>query len=493
MIKSCFFLFIIYNKDMKTSGYNLFPPLLGHIKNWYSHIDRIKDMGFEWVYINPITYTGFSGSLYATKYYYQYNPAFFTSSSQNIAEKELKDFLAYCSSKDIKVMIDLVINHSSKDCDLTKEHFEWYQTKDNALVSPGAWDNGKWIEWGDLAVFNNKRDPNEKDEEEEKTSDEKEKVKIIENTEILNPIWYYWNDLIKHNLDLGFKGFRCDAAYKVPEELWRYLISNAKKIDNETIFFAESLGCSMEDTEKLIDAGFDYVASSAKWWDYEGEWFIEQYDLARKKCLQIAFPSNHDTRRLISEYDGNIWRLKQTFLFTAIVCDMWMITTGDEYGFVKRCNVVGGNENDYENINYDLSEYIKDMTNYVKSNSILANCGEIVSLDIEEKKKLEKLKKETDAHYEYHEHHEYYEQEKNYKEKKEKDPFRKFYKYSLDGSDKLLIIVNITPKTRKLDTIEYEIREDLSFENRIENITETIEILPYQLKIFALKEKTYWA
>ncbi|MBW5381606.1 alpha-amylase, partial [Brachyspira hampsonii] len=56
---------------MKISGYNLFPPLLGHIKNWYSHIDRIKNMGFEWVYINPITYPGFSGSLYATKYYYK--------------------------------------------------------------------------------------------------------------------------------------------------------------------------------------------------------------------------------------------------------------------------------------------------------------------------------------------------------------------------------------------------------------------------------------
>ena len=475
---------------MKTSGYNLFPPLLGHIKNWYSHIDRIKNMGFEWVYINPITYPGFSGSLYATKYYYKYNPAFFTSCEQEIAEKEIKDFIAYCNNKNIKVMIDLVINHSSKDCNLTNEHFEWYKTKDGALQSPGAWDNGKWVEWGDLAMFNNKRDPNEKDEEENidnKDNSEEENNHEINNNEILNPIWYYWNNLIKHNLDLGFSGFRCDAAYKVPKELWKYLIDNAKKINNEVIFFAESLGCSMEDTKKLINAGFDYVASSAKWWDYEGEWFIEQYDLAREKCKQIAFPSNHDTRRLIEEYDGNIWRVKQTFLFTAIVCDMWMITSGDEFGFLKRCNVVGGNEKDYENINYDLSEYIKDITNYIKNKPILANCGKIVSIKKKKKKKLEKLKKETDTHYEYHEHHEYYEeQERNYKEKKEKDPFRKFYKYSLDENDKLLIIVNITSKTRQLDTKEYGIKEDISFENKIENITETIDILPYQLKIFAL-------
>ncbi|MDA0080323.1 alpha-amylase family glycosyl hydrolase [Brachyspira hyodysenteriae] len=476
---------------MKTSGYNLFPPLLGHIKNWYSHIDRIKNMGFEWVYINPITYPGFSGSLYATKYYYQYNPAFFTSCEQEIAEKEIKDFIAYCNNKNIKVMIDLVINHSSKDCNLTNEHLEWYKTKDGALQSPGAWDNGKWIEWGDLAMFNNKRDPNEKYEEEnaDNQNDQnsnKENNQNINNNEILNPIWYYWNDLIKHNIDLGFSGFRCDAAYKVPKELWKYLIDNAKQINNEVIFFAESLGCSMEDTKKLIDAGFDYVASSAKWWDYDGEWFIEQYDLAREKCKQIAFPSNHDTRRLIEEYDGNIWRVKQTFFFTAIVCDMWMITLGDEFGFFKRCNVVGGNEKDYENINYDLGEYIKDITNYIKNNPILAECGKIVSIDIEEKKKLDELKKEADTHNEYHQNNEYYEKEKIYKEKKEKDPFRKFYKYNLDGSDKLLIIVNITSKTQQLDTKEYGIKKDISFENKIENITETIDILPYQLKIFTL-------
>lgn len=203
---------------MRILGYNLFPPLLGHIKNWYRHIDRIKSIGFEWVYINPITYPGFSGSLYATKYYYQYNPSFFTSNSKDTAEKELKEFIAYCNNKEIKVMMDLVINHSSKDCNLIDEHFEWYKTKDGALQSPKAWDNGKCIEWGDLAVFNNKRDPNQDDKENNKNSNE-----------ILNPIWYYWNDLIKHNLDLGFTGFRCDAAYKVPEELWKYLIDNANK------------------------------------------------------------------------------------------------------------------------------------------------------------------------------------------------------------------------------------------------------------------------
>lgn len=458
---------------MNIAGYNLFAPLLGNIKNWYSHIDRIKEMGFEWVYINPITYPGFSGSLYATKDYYKYNPAFFTSSKKDIAEKEIKDFTNYCKSKNIKLMIDLVINHSSKDCNLVEEHLEWYKLKDGKLVSPGAWDNGKWIEWGDLASFNN-----------EKT------ILNQNNEEIENPIWNYWKKLIKHNLELGFSGFRCDAAYKVPKELWQYLINNAKNENNENnknkeiIFFAESLGCSLEDTKDLIEAGFDYVASSAKWWDYESEWFIEQYDLARKNCKQIAFPSNHDTNRLITEYDGNIWKLKQTFLFTAMVCDMWMITLGDEYGFYKKCNVVFGNEKDYEKISFDLSEYIKDMNNYIKNNPILSNCGKIVSLDvlenIEKKKKLEELKKLKENNPSNNDEN----SQKEEVNEEIKEPFRKFYKYGLDEKEKVLIIVNITDKKEEFNAKKFGIKEDISFDNIICDIKEVIEILPYQLKVF---------
>lgn len=450
---------------MNILGYNLFVPLLGNIKNWYSHIDRIKKIGFQWVYINPITYTGFSGSLYATKYYYKYNPAFFTSPEKDIAEKEIKDFILYCKNNNIKLMIDLVINHSSKDCNLVEEHFEWYKLKDGKLVSPGAWDNGKWIEWGDLASFNNER------------------IILNENNEeIENPIWNYWKELIKHNLELGFSGFRCDAAYKVPKELWQYLISDAKKENKDIIFFAESLGCSLEDTKNLIEAGFDYVASSAKWWDYESEWFIEQYDLARENCKQIAFPSNHDTERLIAEYKGNIWKLKQTFLFTAIVCDMWMITLGDEYGFNKRCKVVEGSEKDFEKINFDLSEYIKNMNDYIKKNHILSNCGKIVSLDvlenIEKKKKLEELKNTNS----------FEENKSEVLETKEeidkiKNPLKKFYKYSLDEKEKVFIVVNTEGKKEELDAKKFGIKEDISLDDIIE-IKETIEIAPYQLKVF---------
>ncbi len=56
--------------------YNLFPRLVGSIDKWDAHLIRIGNMGFNWIYVNPINYVGFSGSLYSIKDYFKLNPRF---------------------------------------------------------------------------------------------------------------------------------------------------------------------------------------------------------------------------------------------------------------------------------------------------------------------------------------------------------------------------------------------------------------------------------
>ena len=54
--------------------YNLFPLLAGPVPAWEGHLDRIAAMGFDWLYVNPFHYPGFSGSLYAVKDFYRLHP-----------------------------------------------------------------------------------------------------------------------------------------------------------------------------------------------------------------------------------------------------------------------------------------------------------------------------------------------------------------------------------------------------------------------------------
>ena len=54
--------------------YNLFPRLIGDIRGWTEHAGRARRMNFDWFYVNPFHYPGFSGSIYAVKDYYRLDP-----------------------------------------------------------------------------------------------------------------------------------------------------------------------------------------------------------------------------------------------------------------------------------------------------------------------------------------------------------------------------------------------------------------------------------
>jgi len=318
--------------------YNLFPRLAGKIKDWIYHLDRIRAMGFNWIYINPFHYTGFSGSLYAVKDYYSINPLFVDEKSNLHPFDQLKNFIDEAHKRDIKVMMDLVINHTAKDHPFTSEFPYWYKRKENGEIkSPGAWDNGKWIEWGDLAELDHN------------TSVEKEKL------------WNYFKDVIFYYVSMGFDGFRADAAYAVPENLWNFLISETKAKYRNVYFFAESLGCSFEDTLKLAKNGFDYIFNSSKWWNYKDSWLIEQYNAARFYSPSISFPESHDTERISVEYKGNLDLIKQRIAFTCFFSAGWMIPLGLEYGFRKKLDVCRTQPSDWEEEYFDLTDFIESL------------------------------------------------------------------------------------------------------------------------------------
>ena len=107
--------------------YNLFPRLAGPFTGWEPHLKRASGMGFNWLFINPISYPGFSGSLYAVKDFYQFNPLFVSSRSKASPEKQFSDMVGKAHKQGLGVMVDLVVNHSASDSPLVTEHPGWYK------------------------------------------------------------------------------------------------------------------------------------------------------------------------------------------------------------------------------------------------------------------------------------------------------------------------------------------------------------------------------
>jgi starch synthase (maltosyl-transferring) len=327
--------------------YNLFPLLAGTMSDWRRHLPRIGALGFDWVYVNPFHYPGFSGSLYAVKDYYRLNPLF-AEDSRKRPETLLREFTDAAAVQGLGVMMDLVINHTAKDSILVERHPRWYhwdapgQVRSPSAIDPA--DARKVTVWGDLAEIDYSERPARRE------------------------IIAYWQELVRRHVALGFRGFRCDAAYKVPTPVWRDVIGAARAEGGDLVFAAETLGCRLEEVRDLQAAGFDYLFNSAKWWDFRSDWLLEQYEAHRAIAPSIAFPESHDTERLATELarqgvkdKAQIERgYRQRYLFAAAFSSGVMMPMGFEYGFRRKLDVVDTRPDWWEEKLFDLSDFIAE-------------------------------------------------------------------------------------------------------------------------------------
>ena len=114
-------------------------------------------------------------------------------------------------------------------------------------MNPGAKADqapGGYVVWGDLNEIDN-----------EHSSDR-------------NNLWEYWWSVVDMFLSCGVRGFRCDAAYQIPNDLWRMINERAKGKHPECKFFDESLGGPIDQKIGLAAPGHDCVFNQGKWWDY---------------------------------------------------------------------------------------------------------------------------------------------------------------------------------------------------------------------------------
>lgn len=327
--------------------YNIFPLLAGPCSQWEPHLQRAADMGFDWIFVNPVQKPGYSGSLYSIVDYFDLHPLLADPDSKLPLEQQLKETLATAEKLGLKVMVDLVVNHCAFDSELTRQHPEWFVREgDGSVAHPFCMEDGRKVVWGDLALFDHQH-----------SSD-------------LEGLYRYCYKIVEYLLKLGFTGFRCDAAYQIPRNTWNRLIREIRQKYPDTLFTAETLGCTADQTKQTAQAGFDFVFNSSKWWDFNGAWLLEQYQLVREIAPSISFPESHDTDRLFQEVNGNVAAMKQRYLFSALFSAGVMIPIGFEYGFRRRLHVVETRPSDWEQPNIDLCEFITNVNAIKRQYSI---------------------------------------------------------------------------------------------------------------------------
>ncbi len=232
-------------------------------------IPELKQLGVTTLWLMPIHPVGLKnrkgtlGSPYAVQDYYGINPEFGT----------LDDFtrlLATVHAQGMKLIIDLVANHTSWDSKLLGEHPGWF-TKNvkGEIIAP----NADWRDVADLDYSN------------------------AGLRRYMIDMMLYWVR------DIGIDGFRCDVAEMVPTDFWE---TARAKLDSVKSIMMLSEGALPEHHVKAFDLTYSWNVYDAFLPLLSGRRPVSLLDqILTTEGMQ--FPGGALRMRFTTNHDKNAW------------------------------------------------------------------------------------------------------------------------------------------------------------------------------------------
>jgi glycosidase len=258
--------------------YEVFPRNFsaeGNFNGITAKLDELKDLGVSILWLMPINPLGEKmrkgtiGSPYAVRDYYAINPDYGS-------EADLKRLVSEAHKRGLKVIVDIVANHSAWDSVLM-EHPEFYKQDANGKIIPPV------KEWTDVAGLN-----------------------------YANPkLREYMIAMLKHWIDpTGFDldGFRCDVAADVPTSFWEEARAELTKVKPDIFLLAEA--SKPELLVQAFDADYawplhstlnDVLLRGAPASEFKRSWEESQKQFP-KGSLHLRFSDNHDEARAVARF-----------------------------------------------------------------------------------------------------------------------------------------------------------------------------------------------
>lgn len=288
----------------------------GTLKALIKDLPRIQSLGVSILYLLPIhpigvvARKGKVGSPYSIRDYYAIDEALGN-------EQDLKALLNEAHRLGLKVMMDIVFNHTARDAKWVKEHPEYYYYKDGKLAN-------RIGDWSDIADLDLTRQDVRK---------------------ALLDVLIYWTQF-------GFDAYRCDVAPLLPLDFWRDAKATINGINPNTIWLSESVhphfiqylrgeGYSAHSDAEMFQV-FDIL------YDYDVHEFLQQYLTGKGELstylrmvqaqsyiypedyVKAHFLENHDVSR-IHQFVTNLTTLKNLTAWSFFQPGIGFIYAGQEY------------------------------------------------------------------------------------------------------------------------------------------------------------------
>lgn len=318
---------------------------IGDLNGIRSKLDYIEELGFNALWLTPV-HPSATYHKYDVDDYYAIDPVFGTMEDYEALLKE-------CHDRDIKVYLDLVLNHTSD------EH-EWFKAASDYLRElPAGWDpDPSYCKYFDYYNF---------------TRQPADGYTNLEGTE-----WYYearfWSEMPDLNLssdavreeirgimdywlEKGIDGFRLDAVTSYYEsdteankEFLRFLTETAHGIDPDCYLVGEAwtdrdtiAGLYSSGTDSLFDfpfAGRDGLIAKTLSGTYSASYYVKNMAQAEKAyanadsgAVDAPFYTNHDMDRSAEYYqDDSGPATKMAYAMSLFMTGNAFVYYGEEIG-----------------------------------------------------------------------------------------------------------------------------------------------------------------
>ena len=289
----------------------------GSFESVRKDLKRIKDLGVDIIYLTPIhpiselNRKGTYGSPYAIKDYFEIEPSYGK-------KEDFVNLINEIHKSGMKIIIDMVFNHTGRDNVLLTAHPEYYYYKDGKLGNRV----GDWSDVYDLDTSRN------------------------DTQEYLLNVLQYWKSL-------GVDGYRFDVASMIPLEFFK---KARKALGKDIIFVGESIDYDFakylrsindtatrdEDMFPTFDALYNYS------WFRDFERYInyvspiddlikalnDDSNLLKEQGLRLNCLENHDVDRIANRLSKDNLLDAVDFIFN--LKGLTFIYMGQEYGVTHK-------------------------------------------------------------------------------------------------------------------------------------------------------------
>jgi len=270
--------------------YQIFPrdfSAAGNLNSVTAKLDQLKDLGVTVLWVMPIHPIGEKGrkgdygSPYSIKDYYAVDPNYGTLD-------DFKKLVAGAHQRGLKVIMDLVANHTSWDSVMMTNKAFYKQDAQGNVISP---DPG----WTDVAGLN---------------------YANSQLREYMIAMMNYWIQ----TCDLD--GFRCDVAWAVPTDFWEQARAALEKTKPDIMMLAEASKPDLLTNAFDVDYSWpllhtlnDVFMRGAPASNLPGTWQddVKQFP---QNALHMRISDDHDESRAIARYGINGALAAQVLMFT---------------------------------------------------------------------------------------------------------------------------------------------------------------------------------